>query len=264
MDVMKTLKVASWMGLYLAEASAIAWRERDENHRLSTLAANVSRYSRRGLRSLNIDVQVNGLTAEKLARKNYLMVSNHMSYLDILIMAAVRPSLFVTSVDMGEKFFIGKMIEMAGCIQVERRNRERVELDKSSIVRALKAGHNVVLYPEGTSTDGSQILPFKKSLLPAAAEAGVDILPVVLKYRDVNGEEFGPANRDKLCWYGSMSFLPHLLGVTSLKSVTAEIRFLDPVKVMQDSTRDELAAKSFSAISTAYFEPDLGFSPAGM
>ncbi len=185
-------------------------------------------------------------------KQNFLIVSNHMSYLDILIMASVQPSVFVTSVDMGEVFFLGSMAEMAGSVFVERRHRERVESDRAAISDALKHGHNVALYPEGTTSDGSQVLPFKKSLLMAAVDARVDILPVALKYKSINGEPFRPGNHGKICWYGSMGFLPHLVSMLSLKSIHAELQFLPPIEVRADSTRDELAVRAHHAVATAY------------
>src|SRR4051812_41812140 len=119
MNFAKTLKVASLMGRYLTEAAVIRVAECDPEVRLERLAKNVSRYARHALRSLNISVDLRGLELAALERRNFLIVSNHMSYLDVLIIASVWPSVFVTSVDMGEKPFLGTMIELGGCILIE-------------------------------------------------------------------------------------------------------------------------------------------------
>jgi lyso-ornithine lipid O-acyltransferase len=256
MNWWKFLRISSQMGIYFGEAGIrrIVCSPLD---RRMELCKNASKHARRGLETLNLKVKVSGFNVQRMNRQNFLIVSNHMSYLDMLVMSSVKPCLFVTSVDMGEVAILGQMAELGGSIFVERRNRDRVDQDRTSIANALKEGHDVVLYPEGTSSDGSRILPFKKSLLTAAVEAHTDILPVALRYVEINGEPFRQCNHDKLCWYGKMGFLPHIKSLTSLKSIVAELHFLEPIKVRPDSTRDELAAKTYEAISTAYGTPYL-------
>lgn len=205
---------------------------------------------------MDLDLKLVGFDEFKRRNKNYLIVCNHMSYLDVMLMASVMPCVFVTSVDMGETKFLGTMAEMGGAIFIERRNRERVDADRSTMANALRKGHNVVIYPEGTSTNGSGVLPFKKSLLTAAVEGGVDIQPVVLRYTEINGEPFSEKNRDVVCWYGDMPFVSHLTRVLSLKSWKAELRFLSPIAVHPNSTRDELAEKSHRLIAQTYIKPD--------
>jgi 1-acyl-sn-glycerol-3-phosphate acyltransferase len=216
------------------------------------LCKNSSKHSQRGLRTLNVDVKITGFNLQRMNSQNFLIVSNHMSYLDMLVMSSIKPSLFVTSVDMGEVPVLGTLAELGGSIFVERRNRDRVEQDRAAIADALKDGHDVVIYPEGTSSDGSRVLPFKKSLLMAAVDAHTDILPVALRYVEIDGEPFRRSNHDKLCWYGKMGFLPHMRGLTTLKNVRAELHFLEPIAVRPDSTRDELAEKSYAAVAAAY------------
>jgi 1-acyl-sn-glycerol-3-phosphate acyltransferase len=213
-----------------------------------------SRYCRAGLKVLGVETSLSGFDAARFARSNYLFVGNHMSYLDILIMSAALPSVFVTSVDMGEAPVLGDLAELGGSIFVERRNRSQVERDLSSMTNALREGFNVVIYPEGTSTDGQRILPFKKSLLMAAVQAGRDIQPFCLRYLEIDGQPFGPANHDKVCWYDSAGFAPHLMGLVGTKCVKAEICFLEPVAVTPESTRGELAEICYERISAAYFK----------
>jgi 1-acyl-sn-glycerol-3-phosphate acyltransferase len=150
------------------------------------------------------------------------------------------------------------LAELGGSIFVERRNRSQVDRDLSNMTQALRDGFNVMIYPEGTSTNGLKLLPFKKSLLMAAVEAERDIMPVVLKYVSIDGEPFGPNNCDKVCWYGKMSFVPHFIQLMGLKKIKVRVEFLPPIKVTKDSSRNELAEKCFNAIHTAYF----GYPPA--
>ena len=107
------------------------------------------RHAREVLRMMNAQIEIRGMENVK-ADRNYLMVSNHMSYFDTVAVASVRPIVFVTSVDMGEVPVLGQMAELGGSIFIERRNRDRVEKDLRALTDSLKEGFDVMLYPEGT------------------------------------------------------------------------------------------------------------------
>jgi lyso-ornithine lipid O-acyltransferase len=239
---------------FFAETSTRSLSIKDPVELRRYLIQKVSEGCRPAIRSLNFQVEVFGYDAERMKNDNYLMVGNHMSYMDILVFAAHQPALFVTSEDMGEVPVLGHITKMAGCIFIERRNRSKVDRDISAMTDALKQGLNILIYPEGTSTNGQQLLPFKKSLLMSAVEAGRDIQPVCLKYTEIDGEPFGPHNADKICWYGDMTFAPHFYEMAKLKSVKAELHFLEPIKVTKESTRNELAEKAYRAINDEYMK----------
>lgn len=244
--------VAGLMGWYVAKGVVAKKLIRDKNARLKFYTKTVSLKSRLTLKKLNFEVNVKGLNQQRMDAQNFLLVCNHMSYLDVLVMSSIVPSVFVTSVDMGESGFLGTLAELGGSIFVERRNRSQVERDLNNMTEVLKSGFNIVIYPEGTSTNGDTILPFKKSLLMSAVFAGKDILPVCIKYREINGKVFSPANRDHVCWYGDMDFMPHILNLFKTKKVVVDLEFLEPIQTNPDSTRDELASKAYEAITTAY------------
>ncbi len=113
---------------------------------------------------------------------------------------------------MRETPLLGLLTELGGCIFVERRSRTKILDDLKSIVRPLQRGFKVVLYPEATSTNGEQVLPFKKALMMAAARAGVPIQPVVINFPEINGEPFSLKTRDYVCWYERHFILPHRCG----------------------------------------------------
>jgi 1-acyl-sn-glycerol-3-phosphate acyltransferase len=245
-------KITSLILQYAASASVGKFTIRDRNARLDFFTKNVGKYTKQALELFNMELKVVGYDPQMMKERNFLMIANHMSYIDILMVSSVQPCVFVTSVDMGEQFFLGDMAELGGSIFVERRHRGTIGRDLGVMADTLRAGHNVVLFPEGTSTNGEGLLPFKKSLFMSAVEAGVDILPVCLKYTEIDGEPFSPANRDRMCWYGDMDFFSHFMGLMNLKKVKAELHFLEPIVVTKDSTRQELAQKTFDAINAAY------------
>ncbi len=250
--------IAGLIAAYMAQASMGKALIRDPHDRLRFFIENISRWGSKALKVLNFEIEVLGLEKLDLKNRNYLFVSNHMSYLDVLIFSAKVPSVFVTSVDMGQVFFLGTLAEMGGSIFVERRSRHRVDQDLSNMTNTLRNGFNIVIYPEGTSTDGQKLLPFKKSLLMSAVDAEREIVPVAMKYMSVDGEPFGKANADKVCWYGDMTFADHFLGLLKHREVKVQLQFLDPISskpegIPGERIRTELAEKSWHAIQSAYF-----------
>ncbi|RYZ79489.1 MAG: 1-acyl-sn-glycerol-3-phosphate acyltransferase, partial [Proteobacteria bacterium] len=124
---------------------------RDPQKRRERLVRNVSAYSSFALSTMRIHVESTG--REAAAEENALLVCNHMSWLDLLVIAKVRPAVFVTSIDMGEIFFLCTMAEIGGSVFIERRHRERVGYDVEQIANVLRSGQDVILFPEGTSSN---------------------------------------------------------------------------------------------------------------
>jgi 1-acyl-sn-glycerol-3-phosphate acyltransferase len=183
-----------------------------------------------------------------------LIIGNHMGFIDILAIGGNRPMLFVTSQEMRETPFLGLLTEMAGCIYVERRNRSASQNELHNIIQSLQQGFNVCLFPEATSHDGSLVLPFKRTLMSAAAHAQVPIYPYVFNFTSINGEKFHINNRVKVCWYGDIPFVKSLMAALSLKSVECEIKFLDPFYPTLDMERAFVADEMHRRIS-AEFKP---------
>ncbi|CAN5396319.1 lyso-ornithine lipid O-acyltransferase [soil metagenome] len=249
--------MAALIASYMSQATIGKAAIRDDDDRLRFFVENVSKWCRRALKIMDFEVECTGLEKLDLKNKNYLFVSNHMSYLDILIFSASLPSVFVTSVDMGEVFLLGTLAEMGGSIFVERRNRQRIDRDISKMTETLRRGFNIVIYPEGTSTNGQRLLPFKKSLLMSAVDSEREIVPVALKYMEIDGQPFSKDNADVVCWHGDMTFADHLVGLWKHRKIRVQVEFLEPIspKLTTDGERirTELAEKAWHAIQNAYF-----------
>jgi len=160
--------------------------------------------------------------------ENFLMVANHMSYLDVLGLAAHLPTRFVTSVEMRDTPFLGQIARLAGCLFVERRSRDNLSREVMALSDALGDGERVLVFPEATSTDGSSVLRFRRPLFQAALDAGVRVLPLCLNYRRISGQDVTAKNRDDVCWYGDMGFVGHLWGVFQHHEVVLEVDVLEP------------------------------------
>lgn len=255
--ISKGATMAALIAGYMSQATAGKTLIRDRQDRLRFFIHNVSRWCARALSTMDFEIECVGLDKIDFANKNYLFVSNHMSYLDVLVFSSKIPSVFVTSVDMGEIFFLGTLAEMGGSIFVERRNRQRIERDLTAMTETLREGFNIIIFPEGTSTDGQKMLPFKKSLLMSAVDAEKEIVPVAIKYMSIDGVPFSKANADTVCWYGDMTFADHLMGLWKHRSIKVQLQFMEPINTKQASDgeriRTELAEKTWLAIQDAYF-----------
>jgi 1-acyl-sn-glycerol-3-phosphate acyltransferase len=148
-----------------------------------------------------------------------LVCSNHLSYLDILVYAAAMPSVFVSKREVRTWPGIGALARYGGTIFVDRQSRASSEKASREIGAALEAGVVVLLFPEGTSTDGSAVLRFHPTLLEAAVQRQAEMTPAAIGYR-VRGEE-----ERATCWYGDAPFLPHLMRTLGKPGVVADVEF---------------------------------------
>ncbi|MGE0633889.1 MAG: lysophospholipid acyltransferase family protein, partial [Pseudobdellovibrionaceae bacterium] len=166
-----------------------------------------------------------------------------MGFMDILSMASIMEGVFVTSQEMKETPVLGKICEMGGCIFIERRSREQIPNEIRVLGNHLKENLNIILFPEGTSGDGSRILPIKKSFVLAGQGTGKNILPVVINYKKINGKiPMSHQFRDYLCWYGDMGFGSTFWKMTEIESVDVDLVFADPIIVTEESDRKVAAA----------------------
>ena len=190
-------------------------------------------------------------------QNNKLIVSNHLSYLDIaLIQSTLKNNCFISHHEIKQQnpilHFISKL---SGSYFVERRNLKNIRKELRDVAQILKSGVNLVLFAEGTSTNGSSVLPFHAPFFSTASLANKDILPICINYTHINNEPFSIKNRDQICWYEGQkaSFLQHLFSFFELRSVRANITFCDLIEHKGKNSRT-LAEESHKTIK-ALFQP---------
>lgn len=230
---------------------SLFWRlwTRDIVRRRHHYTYTVSFFCNLCLKLMNFRIHVVGAPHK---HESYLLVGNHLGILDILVISSLHPTLFITSVEMQQTPGLGFLTEMGGCLYVERRNRANIANEIEEIRTVLRQGFSIVLFPEGTSSDGRQVLPFKKSLLTSAVGSGAPILPWVINYRQVNGEPVSDKWRDYVCWYGDHTFGGALLRILSVKSADVEVRFLPTIEIHSEEQRREVAAHLQGLIESNY------------
>lgn len=235
------------------KAFFIKFRHRhDEVARRQAFIKNSSAHCAQMIRVFNVEVSVKG---EPLSETNFLYVGNHMGFVDIFILASVMPALFITSQEMRETPLLGAICEMSGCIFVERRRRSQIMNELGALKAALEQGHNVVLYPEATSTNGEMVLPFKKTLMMAGPHAGRPIQPGCINYVEIGGEEFNLRSRDRVCWYGEMTFVEAMWNLLTTDSIKAELEFLEPIHESAEADRGVVANRAHSVVSARFRTP---------
>lgn len=219
---------------------------RNPNRRLRVFSKNTQFFAKILIFGLRLKLEIKN---KKNISSGYLLVSNHMGFLDILCLATSQPLVFVTSTEMRSTPFLGLLTELGGCIFVERRSRTKILSELQTIANVLQEGHTVVLYPEARSSNGEQVLPFKKTLMMAAAQAGVPLQPVVINYREINGKPFTKETRDSVCWYDDVPFAKSMWLTLSAASIHAEIEFLDTLHPKPADDRGLVADQAYSMIS---------------
>ncbi len=202
---------------------------------------------------LGIDLQVIGRRSKK---RPTLFVANHCSYLDITVFGALLPASFVAKAEVASWPFFGMLAKLQQSVFVDRRRgstREQIDQIKHRLARR----ERLIMFAEGTSSDGVRVLPFKSALL-AAAEAvpagkrPLVIQPVTIAYTRLDGIPIGRHLRPFFNWYGDMELGPHLWQLVGLGRPTVTVVFHDPVTAEQFPSRKELTAHCEQAVATGY------------
>lgn len=149
-----------------------------------------------------------------------LIASNHLSYLDILVYSAVAPCAFVSKSEVRNWPAVGWIATLAGTIYVDRSRRSGTHTIQPEIQAALANGVRLVLFPEGTSSDGLTLLRFHSSLFQPAVDLQAPVFAASLTYTVPDGV----ASTDA-CWWGDMALFPHIIHLLGKHSVTATVKF---------------------------------------
>jgi 1-acyl-sn-glycerol-3-phosphate acyltransferase len=208
----------SWLGTELlmsAFSYAIHCAFRSQDSLPAARVMWLKNSSRRLLRVFRIETQFTGDIPS-----SGLLVCNHLSYLDILVLSALAPCVFVAKREVTHWPVFGWFAKLAGTVFVHREQRSQAGQTVKEIEAALQTGAVVVLFPEGTSSGGESILPFKSSLLEPAARQTYPLTAGFLRY------ELGDGNvSEEVCYWKDMTLVPHLINLCSKRAVQASVHF---------------------------------------
>ncbi len=201
--------------------------------------SHVSRWSRLGRRCLSIRVEVHG----PLPPAGSLVVANHQGYVDIVTLGGLFPSIFAARHDMRRWPMFGALAASGATLFINRDNKRAGARGLGQVAAALAAGATVIGFPEGTSTDGTGLLPFRTGLFQAVVTSGAPVVPAGIRYPELDGAPLTAANRDVVAWFRGESFLAHILRLGAHRRVRAVVRFGEPLAAA-GMNRRELAAVS--------------------
>jgi 1-acyl-sn-glycerol-3-phosphate acyltransferase len=160
---------------------------------------------------------------------NGLVVSNHLSYLDILVLSATVPCAFISKAEVARWPIIGRFARWAGTVFVERQKKGDAAQKNVAVMESLASGVPIVLFPEGKTTDGHQVLRFHSTMLQPAIESGATITPCAIAYELDDGSV-----AQEVCYWGNMTLLPHGLNLLGKNAVRVKVTFGDSVVAKGD------------------------------
>ena len=250
-QIIRTICFSIVIASYLVVSSLIViWCFFDFERARPLLTKVVSVTSKIGLKIFNIKISKTFAPID--FKSNFLIVSNHMSYLDILIISSYLPTCFVTSKEMKETPFLGQICLLGGCLFVERRSKSGLNNEIKELSEALDDGLSVVIFPEAKSTNGEAVVKFKRPLFQAAINSCARVLPVCLNYRKLDGEKLDISNRDRVFWYGDMGFLGHALTLFSHNDIQVELSIMPSLNSVDFTDKNELAEACYKLVSDEY------------
>ncbi len=196
------------------------------------------------LRVLAVDLEIEGTPPP--AGAAVLLVANHISWLDPFVINAVRPVRFIAKSEVRRWPLIGWLTAQSGTLFVVRNRRHHTAHVNQLVVKAMRDGETFAVFPEGTTTDGSIVLPFHASLLQPAFESSAPLVPAALRYLRADGSLCTEAAYD-----GDKSVLDTLRAMMALSLIRAQLKFLAPIPCTDHSHRRELARAAECAIASA-------------
>lgn len=186
------------------------------------------RWARGICRVLGVRVTLTGTPPQ-----DALLVSNHVSYVDIPVLASHVDAVFVAKAEVADWPLIGTVCRGIDTLFIRRESKRDVVRIGEEMEARLAAGLGVVVFPEGTSGDGTTVLPFKPSLLEVAARDLVPVHWAAIRYTVPDSE---PPARESVAW-GDVAFLPHVWGLLQLSEIHAEVVFGEEPIVESDRKR---------------------------
>ena len=208
-------------------------------------AANWTRlWAKTTARILNMKILLHG-NPEDVSGK--LVISNHTGTLDIIAEGAIFPLRFAPKAEMRKWPVFGTLVSCSCPVWIDRSNKIKSAETANEIAGTLEHGLSMLVYPEGTSTDGRNgLLPFKSTAFESALRSGAPILPVLVFHRGV------PEHEENLSWHGDHSFLNHILTILGLKEIHSSVYIMPEVHPLPGEDRKELADRMHRLMEEEY------------
>ena len=177
-----------------------------------------------------------------------LIVANHVSWLDVLALGAMEPMAFLAKKEVGSDWRSRWLVDLQGAVYVDRQRRRGIPEVNAEMARRMTTGLPVVLFAEGTTGDGTRLLPFRSSHFEAARAAEAVVQPVYLDYAAVAGMASTRSDRTLVAWYGDMAFLPSLWRVLGCGGLRCDVHYGEILAFDGQETRKPLKRRVEAAV----------------
>lgn len=192
------------------------------------------------LKILRIKLTVHGQVTYLKNRDSFLLVSNHISWLDIHVLNAIRPVTFVAKAEVSSWPIFGHLAKIIGTIFLKRGKLSDLKKVVYDIKKEIESSGIVAIFPEGTSSDGQEVLPFKSNLFQSAIDSKCDVLPVRLIYQERR------RHTDKVAFIGDMSLIESIKNVLSSNGIHVLVHVHEPLT--NGINRYDLCSQSYESI----------------
>jgi 1-acyl-sn-glycerol-3-phosphate acyltransferase len=200
---------------------------------------------------LNIRVTVTGDEGQ-LERGGYVIIANHVGYVDGIVLGSIFPILFVSKREVKSWPIVGQWNVLCGTIFINRQRKVQVASLIRQMTRKLQQEANLLLFPEGTSTNGEEILPFQTVPLAAPLRNRSIIVPVTVTYKTIDDQPVTTANRDSVYWYGDMEFVTHFWNLLALRGIEVLVTIQPKIECFRYSDnsagRKKLAEECYNRV----------------
>ncbi len=183
---------------------------------------------------------------QKLTSWHGMLVSNHISWLEIVAIRAYLPVYYIAKIEVQNFPFLGRIAQALGSIFISRQQKTTTSFKVKQVTNSLIAGNNVVLFPEATTSDGTNILPFKVSYFQAAIDAQAAVLPIMIKYLNANG-----SINTKVAYWDDINLIESVWQIAKQRDVTLHINVLEAID-SQGLNAVECAQQAREAIVKAF------------
>jgi 1-acyl-sn-glycerol-3-phosphate acyltransferase len=200
-------------------------------------------------------------------RRPLMLASNHSSWMDILVLSAIADVAFIAKSEVRDWPIFGQFARLQKSVFIEREQKRKTGDQVNEIADRMAGGEIMVLFPEGTTSDGNRLLDVKSSLfgaaaaaLPQAPEGIVYVQPVAVVYTKIYGVPMGRYYRPVAAWPGDIELLPHLKGILACGAIDVDVSFGEAVEYRADTNRKQVSATVADRIRTMLSDSLLGRS----
>lgn len=201
-----------------------------------------------------------GIRVRQIGRRSpefpLLILANHASWLDIVVITALTPAVFIAKREVATWPLFGQLAKLQRSVFIDRERRHKTGAATQEIAERLLGGDAVVLFAEGTSGDGNRTLPFRSALIGAVHHTiarsthhdTVTVQPLSLAYVGLSGLPISRASRERVSWYGDIDLIPHLIGVLRSGAIDVVASWGEPVAYGVSADRKEIARSAEAAV----------------